>query len=848
MNQLFAIIISLVQFNLALRFERNGDFTIGGIFPLSTADGSGKCAAVNAKGIALTEAIANAIDRISSDSTFQNLWSTTKIGFDIRDGCSDVNLERSVAFQMSMEALNYQHNRSIIKPVDIVASEFGRVSFKSLHVLSIEDIPMISYSSNNLRLRKDKTMQASAVALLASVYPENVMKMAAVADIIKEYKFQYVNVIISDDYQGIEGMNVLTSRLNKTGYHASKILVSSQTDIDDAVKTISKNKRISVIVVHCTKTLELLLYKKLYTLNAHDLTFISTQNWHYSLHMLKPYTSFLDGMIYIHFNKDNEGFKSYLKTLRRPYTGKDWIRRLYYSYGGSDSCLSGVNLTTKNSATQHCFDAENQVTDALVRFVDISVYAFDAVYAIAHALKDKLQSQTVLSALKQTQFRIPILQDEIRFTNQLTVAPNGFTLYNLQGNKPTSVKTTWVGSWVQNPKPPQNTNLLLTKRDLRWKNNSLTVPVSSCSEMCHPGLYQVPLKNQTHCWNCFRCPNGTVSNITNAKSCFSCPKGTVNHPKQNKCVVYKLKRFRWFGPVGAIIIVLIVLGVACTLFAFGVVTQKRNYELVELSGYKLLCFYLIGCFTLFLSPIPLLAEPTVNSCSCYIGFFNIALTIIFSVLISRSQLINDFFDEEGNVKNGGCGKYPRTTCIIAVISIQLILLITGLVVAPPETLANETDVWNVRYLECSSWSSYVFWIALGYNIILSIVGNFLSCSSKKMEDTCEELKYIIISYCFFYLGVLFEIVIFHRYVDTKLAEAQSFMCIIFGFAFLFIYIWPKIYVILFRSQKDGKSIQKASLLKQEEGSLHITTAIHASAGFRHHGVVQMRIKESFDNE
>ena len=69
----------------------------------------------------------------------------------------------------------------------------------------------------------------------------------------------------------------------------------------------------------------------------------------------------------------------------------------------------------------------------------------------------------------------------------------------------------------------------------------------------------------------------------------------------------------------------------------------------------------------------------------------------------------------------------------------------------------KTEVWNIYYLECSNWASVVFWIGFAYNILLSLGGNFLSCSSTQMDERCQELRHVLVSYLVFYVVALLQV-------------------------------------------------------------------------------------------
>lgn len=364
-----------------------------------------------------------------------------------------------------------------------------------------------------------------------------------------------------------------------------------------------------------------------------------------------------------------------------------------------------------------------------------------------------------------------------------------------------------------------------------------------CNKPCQPGSYQVQNPGDVNCTSfCVACKPDFISNITDAVKCIPCPTGETSNPSRTKCHEYDVITYALSRPGGVIIILLIVFCGILLVASIILFTKKRRHELVISSNYYGICSFLIGCLLVLVSSIPLLTKPLVTSCSVFIGLFSIGLTLMLAVLISRSAYFNNFFNEEGVVVKTGCGTNPRGNIIILVVLIQLVFLIVGLTGMKPETLEIKTSQWNILYLECSNWASIVFWIALAYNVLISLFGNFLSCSSTQMENNCDELKHIIMAHLVFYFCCMLHIIIIFRLVNQALAEGQAIICILYSLALYSTYIGPKVYVILFCTKADGTTIKPERLLHHEHEDHHTPASIiHAKDGYKTH-VVGVKIK------
>lgn len=825
-------------------YRQDGDFIIGAIIPLTkTSDKGVKCGEMNAAGVTLAETIVHALEQVGTENEFKSLVTKKPIGYDIRDSCGELTQVKKHALDMARESFDFKRGISQKKPIQVVISEFGKdTAGPVLPVLTSYGIVQVSYSSENARLQNDESISEDSIKNLVSVFPEYTKKMLAVVDLILDFGFDHIFAVASGDNQGKTALNLLSTQVAKYGICKSESLyVSDKSQVSGVLDKIAEYPRITVVVVHCTSEVELALYAEASKRNMTDLIFISTQNWQPKIDLLKPYARVLEGMISVEYKKDSNNFKVYIGSRKPPHTDRDWLKRLFVANGGNASCLNKI-LTKRDKSNEACFTVADKVRDQLVANTDLSVYAYDSIYAIVFALKKSVkESITLLEATKGLQFRIPLMSaNQIVFTDEFSVETSKFKIYSLLGNTQAKFESKWLGQWDQ--EIIEGRPLLIRKAQVVWKEGSKETPTSVCSESCAPGLKRSFLDSKWKCcWECVKCANQTVSSVSNSDVCVTCGEGEVPHPNQSACVKYKLLYFKWFGTVGSLIIVLMVIGVVLVLFALAIFSQNSTHELVQNANYNSLSFFLLAILLLLLVPIPLLITPTQSSCFTYIALLNIALSMVLGVLMSRSAYINGFFDDNGQLNRGSCGPFPRALVVLVVVIAQVIVTLIAYQKEDLQTMHNETDQWDARYHECSSWTSQTFWAGFIFNMVISVIGNSMSCSSVKVEDNSFELKHILLSHLFLYMVGIMELCIFFRSTDEHLAGGQAVCSILFAYAFFFCYVWPKIYIILFRSKGD-KAIEKPLLEGEDDGVM--TTAIHASAGFKNQGIVQMKIRDA----
>jgi len=406
----------------------------------------------------------------------------------------------------------------------------------------------------------------------------------------------------------------------------------------------------------------------------------------------------------------------------------------------------------------------------------------------------------------------------IEFNQQLTATMTKFNIGNLKVNASSGdIENNNVGEWDEDGNPEKFT---VTSNLITWSGESDNVPESVCSENCIPGTRrEFTAGNGQCCWKCIECSSNTVSNVTNADVCTVCPEGTAVRPNRDGCKEYALLYFEWAGGPGIVVILLMVIGVTLVLFGLIVFTQNSKHELVVNSNYISLCLFSLAVLILIFAPAPLLAEvPTPTACGAYIIMFNVGVAIVLGIITSRSAFVNNLFDENGELTKRTLGRFPRTTVVIVCILIQVIAQIIVFNMEVIETLHNETDAWDQRYHECSSWTSSTFWAGFVVNIVISVVGNSLSCSSFNMEKNAFELKYVLLCHLMFYLWGIVELVVFFRTNDEHLSGGQAIVCILLAISFFLFYAWPKIYAILFPS-KDSKESSDVEVKDSPEGGV-----------------------------
>ena len=835
--------------SLTYAIKKDGELMIGAILPIHF-DQSGKCGKLNIEGVVIAEAIKLAVNQVNQDSKLLGKLKIPKLGYDIRDSCSHVELEKDNAYEFIREHRAWMKNKNATsKPVSVVIGAFDKKSAEVAKLLSFEDILQMSYDANNMKLNTAK--KDDDTELLFSVHPEDISKMKPILDIIETKKWEYISLVGSDDKKGRDGLNMLSTELDKKNIcHSEMHYVSDENSAKHIVRKLARKPRARIIVLHCDHDKSLWIFEAAKEHNMTERIWINTKSWKGKLDTIKQYTEEIEGALIITDGpQEPRGFNKYVDDLREPFMNSTLLKQTFLFLNGDVDCFDAGE--SKNA--MNCTAARSELQKQFRKYKAQAAFAIDSVYAYAHGVQNMKtggkHGKPLASSIKGVNFESPLTGNIIKFDKDGDALANSFILYNIQGNTSAKMDLVRVGTWKRYEDVP----LKLNKKILRWKDGTDKVPSSRCSPICEKGTRREFLENSKNCcWKCIECTPGKISNVTNAASCQVCVKEYTPNPSQSKCVKYDVEHFQWFSAMGEFLIFFITAGICVGLFTLGIFSQNRESHVVLVANYKMMCFMLLGVFLCFLTPIPLLVQPSVPTCVTYVCMFNLALTIPLAVLIAKTGAVVDkFFDDEGDVKNGTLGSKPQLIIIVVVCLVQVIILLVGLNVTATEIVVYDTAKWWVKLIECSTLRTMVFWVAFGYNVVLSLLLNFLSCGSKedKIKGNYKELKWICLTACSFYLGAFLFIVILYATDGIYLVEGVAVMIILFGFLFFFGYFWPKLYYILFtKNEEPARNTVRHSLLFGEDEGLHLGPHVSGMDAFKHHKVLQIKVKDGDSRE
>ena len=829
----------------------DGEYILGAMLPLHKAENdpskNATCGVLNFEGVAAGEAFRLAVNTINKRSSLASGSHPRVFGYDLRDTCSTVQGAMDVAYIFNLRLRQYRKKKSGQKPVSVVIASFDKTEYAAFQLLSLEKFPQLSYTFNNIKISKD---QVKGNDFLLSTFPGDALKIAAAVEAMKRLKIEYFTVVISNDTRGREGTAFMKKTVTNSAKFCSSDIhtVNSRHAAKGVVSAIGKNQLAKAVLLHLDHEKSLWVFEEAKRQNLTDLIWFITLEW--SGMALNQYKDEVEGMISIGNKKqDPTGFKLHVDRLKLPYQGNEFLRYVFKQLGGNQECLL-ENATLSSKAKEQCNEKHKMITTELLKYSSKVSYLIDAVFVYEEGINKMLDEGgriSLLDAMKAVDFTSSMTQNVIQFGSNGVLLDVVNIMYNMQVNLASNAPEMIRAGRYNNKAEPK---LYLNEGVLKWKNGSKAVPVSKCSPDCFKGWQRIlSLSGQKCCWSCLRCPNGSASVKVNSATCKQCDAKSVANPSQSLCVKFKTTSFRWFDPVGEFMIFLITAGLCATFFTLGIFSQNRDCDVVKSADYKMMAFMLFGLALCFFTPVPLLLEPSSSTCISYVIMFSFGLTIPLAVLFIKSAAVrHNFFDENMELVNGALGSMPHLVIAGIIITVQAIILAIGINFTTASVDYYPTNQWDLKYAECSYVKNAVFWVAFGYNVVVSVIMNIASSRSLKMEEEFKEQKWVCITTCVFYLVAYLFVTCIYSVYGAHVVEAASVIIILFGFTFILMYFAPKLRLILFHQKPKPEFGPDGKPLMQEEESPAKALTSHMSGleGFKKHEkhkILNMKIRE-----
>ena len=814
-----------ISCNHELKASKDGDVMLGGLFSLQMGS------KFSAKEFGRAEATIFAIDMVNKNSS---LLPNVSIGYDIRNFCDSRVLVMQEAYDFkrnsdpvcmcksnsSMSTKSSFTKRIESKPISALIGTYKSSSAVLVASLfQVADIPVVSATATSVELSSEYYKD------FFRTVPSDTWVAKAMADIIEHFNWTYVAAIGLDDSYGRNGILAL----ERESYNRETFCIAFNEfiprldyhdNMEQIVARIKKHRKIGVIIVW--------LYGKYFEnffavatkKGLQGKTLIMSEGGTIEERFLSdPRFTILNGSLIIEsYDYPSPAFEKHVKSITPAESAQrdeGWWRE-FWRLEFNGSMAKSTNLGNVTCKANHKLDqALSKLRSPFVSYV------IDSVYAIAYALdniyrcNDKqglrntgscpsvqptIKGRDLQKYLRNVSF--DGLTGKVRFDRFGDPFSALYSIINVQRSPATEarLRKVTIGTWNKDSTP----KLKLNTSNLRWK--TLLTPVSSCSTECMPGTRKEP--TSTCCWDCVKCPQGTISAEIGSKSCTACEPDTKPNNEGTRCEKLPIVNISLTTAGGMTLTVVASIGFILTMLVCRIYIKFHNSPIVRASNREISFLLLFGISGLHILAILDLSEPSNILCIAATFWRYFTLNLCVTVLFTKTMRITSVFgvDKVVQLFTPWYKTLERQIIFTSVVNlVPTSLLGLWMSTDPP---GREKIIRSDEYifLLCKPYytnTGFALFITVScYIIIVALLCTYYAFKGRGIPENFNETKYIGFSMYILLLSSIAYYPVAFTFESWYVTLVSCLTTLVTSFGLLGCMFGPKVYILLFRPQRN----------------------------------------------
>ncbi|XP_074535467.1 extracellular calcium-sensing receptor-like [Halichoeres trimaculatus] len=733
------------------------------------------------------------------------LLPNVSIGYRIYDNCgSTLTSMRAVMGLMNGEGLTVGE---VCSGQSAVHAIIGESESSSTIVLSRTTgpfkIPVISHSATCECLSNRKEFPSFFRTIASDLYQSR-----ALAQLVKHFGWTWVGAINSDSDYGNNGMAIFLAAAQEEGVCVEYIEKFHRSEPEKLMKVVEViQKSTAKVIVGFLAHVE--MNNLLQQLSLHNITgrqFIGVEAWITADSLVTPTSySVLGGSLGFAVQKANiSGMNDFLI--------KNFWETEFKCFELDEDTVKEESYCKEN---KDLIELKDYVEDVAELRYSSNIYK--AIYAVAHSLHSILKCsekqgcdktvtvspQQVVESLKRVNFTLKN-GDQVWFDSTGAAAAR-YEVVNWQKGSDGSVHFKPVGYYDASLPPGQK--FVLNTEAIMWPGGKTELPVSLCSESCHPGTHKVLQKGKpVCCYDCIPCAEGEISNNTDSIDCTKCPEEYWPNRNRDTCIL-KTVEFLYFTEVMGVILVFFTLfGVFLTLFVAVLFMVHKDTPLVKANNSELSFLLLFSLTLCFLCSLTFIGRPSKWSCMLRHTAFGITFVLCISCILGKTIVVLMAFKATlpGSNVMKWFGPAQQRLSVLGFTVIQVLICILWLTINPPFPLRNMKHYKDKIILECALGSPIGFWAVLGYIGLLAVLCFLLAFLARKLPDNFNEAKFITFSMLIFCAVWITFIPAYVSSPGKFTVAVEIFAILASSYGMLFCIFMPKCFIILFRPEQNTR--------------------------------------------
>ncbi|XP_017297094.1 extracellular calcium-sensing receptor-like [Kryptolebias marmoratus] len=566
--------------------------------------------------------MAFAIDEINKNP---DLLPNLTLGYSLYDNCGALVIGFSGALSLASgqeEQFVLQENCSGTPPVlGIVGDHYSTFSIAIANVLGLYKMPLVSYFATCSCLSDRQRFPT-----FFRTIPSDAFQVRAMIQILKNFGWTWVGLLVSDDDYGLHVAQSFQSDLVQSGGGCLAYLEvlpwdSNPGELQRIVNLIkTSTARVVIVFAHEIHMIELM--EEVVKQNVTDRQWIASETWTSAAVLQTQYLMpYLSGTLGIAIRQGEiPGLREFLLQIKHDQNDDNKNNLVRQFWENTFQCrFDPADLVEANGVL--CTGDED-IEQVDTEFLDVSnlrpeYNVYKAVYALAYALDAMLQCEPGEGAFRghscvtlQTLEPWQLLHyiHEVNFTtsfgDQVTFDENGdalpiYDVMNWLWLPDGRIQIQNVGEVKKSDS--RGEELTLNQDKIFWNTLSKEPPRSVCSDPCPPGTRIAREKGRPECcFSCITCSEGKISNKTNSLECFSCPEDFWSSPQRDHCVPKKTEFLSYQEPLGICLTTTSLLGTFICAVVLGIFTYHRSTPIVRANNSELSFLLLLSLKLCFL--------------------------------------------------------------------------------------------------------------------------------------------------------------------------------------------------------------------------------------------------------
>ncbi|XP_034022119.1 taste receptor type 1 member 3 [Thalassophryne amazonica] len=792
-------------------FNLPGDILLGGLFPINRLSSNLSdrlqpdnisCESIDEYGLGIALVMKYAVDEVNAN---QLLLPGVKLGYEIYDTCkqSAVIVMNTIPFltakktrELTVECNYTNYETRISAVIGPQGSEMVAVIAK---LLGFFLMPQVSYGATS-----DKFSDKSLYPSFLRTVPSDRWQVQAMVELVKEFNWNWVAVVGSDEEYGKRGMQEFSKVAEQQDVCvAYQGLIPVYTHAEPVIKMILnhiKTTEVGVVIVFSLPEPAVDFFEEVIKMNM-SAVWIGSTSWA-SHNRLTTIPNIHTVGTVIGFSDKNQS-----PGLLIPYT-QALLTKLSEERNKTSSPVPPTSGTdVKGNPCPQCWNmtADNitLVKQPGVQNSAFSVYA--AIYSVAQALHNMLgcNSTTCMWGTESKIYPWQLLE----VLKNTSVDINGTRMEFDSSGDPNLAYTVFEWIWEDSKLHFQdvgsfNHKLFINKSLFKWHTeDSKMVPWSSCSAACASGQVRRVKGFHSCCFDCIDCMPGTYQAKKEDIHCTHCPERQWSHIRSTNCTAPVFDFLPWDSPVSLELMFAGLLLLICQGLVGAVFIKNRKTPMVRASGGILSFVALVSLMGTCLSLVLFLGQPQDLICRLQMPLSFISQTVALSIIMAISLQICYMTEfPEKAASHMSKVRIPGSWLLIMVCCTMQAGL-CGWFVQNGSSLSNYVANMSIdfmkTFLSCPVEPLTGFAIMLGFNCamaLISFMSTFMAVKPIHQYNLARDITFASLIYCVIW------VIFIPIYIGWNNQKHRSIVYISFSiasnFGLVMAYYFPKCHLLL----------------------------------------------------